>query len=135
MYPTFDPEILHYAVGCQDTLTLTLSTRETDTRLAVNGIQRANRNVAVELTGLAGGSEIPITLTGSEGANTTYVLHCLADEFPAIITEKKPGAWDGLITIGVRADPGSYLAIIDNNGVPRIHWWIRERCANFQNPP
>ena len=59
MYPTFDPEILHYAVGCQDTLTLTLSTRETDTRLAVNGIQRANRNVAVELTGLAGGSEIP----------------------------------------------------------------------------
>ena len=132
MYPTFDPEILHYAVGCQDTLTLTLSTRETDTRLAVNGIQRANRNVAVELTGLAGGSDIPITLTGSEGANTTYVLHCLADEFPAIITEKKPGAWDGLITIGVRADPGSYLAIIDNNGVPRIHWWIRESVRIFR---
>ena len=132
MYPTFDPEILHYAVGCQDTLTLTLSTRETDTRLAVNGIQRANRNVAVELTGLAGGSDIPITLTGSEGASTTYVLHCLADDFPAIVTEKKPGAWDGLITIGVRADPGSYLAIIDNNGVPRIHWWIRESVRIFR---
>ena len=132
MYPAFDPEILHYAVGCQDTLTLTLSTGEPDTRLAVNGIQRANRNVAVELTGLAGGSDIPITLTGSEGASTTYVLHCLADEFPAIITEKKPGAWDGLITIGVRADPGSYLAIIDNNGVPRIHWWIRESVRIFR---
>ena len=26
MYPAFDSEILHYAVGCQDTLTLTLST-------------------------------------------------------------------------------------------------------------
>ena len=132
MYPAFDPEILHYAVGCQDTLTLTLSTRETDTRLAVNGIQRANRDVVVELTGLAGGSDIPITLTGSEGASTTYVLHCLADAFPAIITEKRPGAWDGLITIGVRADPGSYLAIIDNNGVPRIHWWIRESVRIFR---
>ena len=132
MYPAFDPEILHYAVGCQDTLTLTLSTRETDTRLAVNGIQRANRNVAVELTGLGGGSDIPITLTGSEGASTTYVLHCLADDFPAIITEKKPGAWDGLITIGVRAPVGSYLAIIDNNGVPRIHWRIEERVRIFR---
>ena len=132
MYPAFDPEIHHYAVGCQDTLTLTLSTRETDTRLVVNGIQRANQNVAVELTGLAGGSDIPITLTGSEGASTTYVLHCLADDFPAIITEKKPGAWDGLITIGVRANPGSYLAIIDNNGVPRIHWWIRESVRIFR---
>ena len=132
MYPAFDPEILHYAVGCQDTLTLTLSTGETDTRLAVNGIQRANQNVAVELTGLAGGSDIPITLTGSEGASTTYVLHCLADDFPAIITEKKPGAWDGLITIGVRAPVGSYLAIIDNNGVPRIHWRIEERVRIFR---
>ena len=136
MYPAFDPEILHYAVGCQDTLTLTLSTRETDTRLAVNGIQRANRDVAVELTGLAGGSDIPITLTGSEGASTTYVLHCLADEFPAIITEKKPGAWDGLITIGVPvfspASPASYLAMIDNNGVPRIHWWIFARVRIFR---
>ena len=132
MYPAFDPEIHHYAVGCQDTLTLTLSTRETDTRLVVNGIQRANQNVAVELTGLAGGSDIPITLTGSEGASTTYVLHCLADAFPAIITEKNPGAWDGLITIGVRANPGSYLAIIDNNGVPRIHWWIRESVRIFR---
>ena len=136
MYPAFDPEIHHYAVGCQDTLTLTLSTRETDTRLAVNGIQRANQNVAVELTGLAGGSDIPITLTGSEGASTTYVLHCLADDFPAIITEKKPGAWDGLITIGVPtfspASPASYLAMIDNNGVPRIHWRIFARVRIFR---
>ena len=136
MYPVFDPEILHYAVGCQDTLTLTLSTRETDTRLAVNGIQRANQNVVVELTGLAGGSDIPITLTGSEGASTTYVLHCLADDFPAIITEKKPGAWDGLITIGVPIanprNPESYLAMIDNNGVPRIHWRIFARVRIFR---
>ena len=136
MYPVFDPEILHYAVGCQDTLTLTLSTRETDTRLVVNGIQRANQKVVVELTGLAGGSDIPITLTGSEGASTTYVLHCLADDFPAIITEKKPGAWDGLITIGVPtfspASPASYLAMIDNNGVPRIHWRIFARVRIFR---
>ena len=136
MYPAFDPEILHYAVGCQDTLTLTLSTDETDTRLAVNGIQRANRNVAVELTGLAGGSDIPITLTGSEGASATYVLHCLADDFPAIVTEKKPGAWDGLITIGVPiaspTSPASYLAMIDNNGVPRIHWRIFARVRIFR---
>ena len=32
----------------------------------------------------------------------------------------------------MRADPGSYLAIIDNNGVPRIHWWIRESVRIFR---
>ena len=138
MYPSFEPEILHYAVGCPDgdTMTLTLSTDETGTRLAVNGIQRANRNVAVELNGLAGGSDIPITLTGSEGASTTYVLHCLADDFPAIVTEKRPGAWDGLITIGVPIanprNPESYLAMIDNNGVPRIHRRIAARVRIFR---
>ena len=134
MYPEFRSEIFHYAVGCPDgdTMTLTLSTEETDTRLAVNGIQRANQNVAVKLTGPPGGSDIPITLTGSEGASTTYVLHCLADDFPAIIAEKRPGAWDGLITIGVRSGQGSYLAIIDNNGVPRTHWRIDDRVRTFR---
>ena len=42
MYPAFNSATLHYAVGCiqNASLTLTLSTTETNTRLAVNGIQR-----------------------------------------------------------------------------------------------
>ena len=55
MYPEFRSEIFHYAVGCPDgdTMTLTLSTEETDTRLAVNGIQRANQNVVGQINGTA----------------------------------------------------------------------------------
>ena len=71
MYPAFDPEILHYAVGCiaADTLTLTLSTTDADTRLAVNGVQYANQNAVVELAGQDGESDILITLSGDDGAS------------------------------------------------------------------
>ena len=53
LYPAFDPGTLHYAVGCvaADTLRLTLSTTDADTRLAVDGVQYANQNAVVELTG------------------------------------------------------------------------------------
>ena len=79
LYPAFDPGTLHYAVGCvaADTLRLTLSTTDADTRLAVDGVQYANQNAIVELTGKGGESDILITLSGgSDGASTTYTLHC-----------------------------------------------------------
>ena len=119
MYPAFDPETLHYAVGCvaADTLRLTLSTTDADTRLAVDGVQYANQNAVVELTGLDGYSDIPITLSGgSDGASTTYTLHCLAEDFPTITVTRMDGASESLMT----ASYGQYLAIIDHNGVPRF---------------
>ena len=124
MYPAFDPEIIHYAVGCiaADTLSLTLSTADADTRLAVNGIQSANQNAVVELAGQDGDSDILITLSGgSDGASTTYMLHCLAESFANFTVTKRDGASESLMTasIGVSNDV-AHIAIVDHNGVPRF---------------
>ena len=138
MYPAFDPEILHYAVGCiaGDTLTLTLSTTDADTRLAVDGVQYANQNAVVEL-GKGGESDIPITLTGDQGGATTYVLHCFQEGFPNITTEQGPGATEELIGFSLRLDrprgyTDSYIMIVDNNGVPRVHRRIGGHAPHFR---
>ena len=119
MYPAFEPEILHYAVGCvaADTLRLTLSTTDADTRLAVDGVQYANQNAVVELTGKDGEGDILITLSdASDGASTTYTIHCLADAFATLTVTKQEGASESLMTVSY----GQYLAIIDHKGVPRF---------------
>ena len=119
LYPAFEPEILHYAVGCvaADTLRLTLSTTDADTRLAVDGVQYANQNAVVELTGKDGEGDILITLSdASDGASTTYTIHCLADAFATLTVTKQEGASESLMTVSY----GQYLAIIDHNGVPRF---------------
>ena len=127
MYPAFDPDTLHYAVGCGESpLTLTMSTEMSGTRLAVGGIRRAGPDAVVTLSDLDGqdaGGDIPITLSGPEGGSTTYVVHCLRSDFPMITTTARAGATEELIlfsTPGIRSIPSSYLLVADNRGVPRF---------------
>ena len=124
MYPAFDRAILHYAVGCiaADTLRLTLSTTDAATRLAVDGVQYANQNAVVELTGKDGESDILITLSNaSDGASTTYTIHCLAEDFPTFTVTKGDGASESLMTASFEVSSGvAHIAIIDHNGVPRF---------------
>ena len=124
MYPAFEPEILHYAVGCiaADTLSLTLSTTDAATRLAVDGVQYANQNAVVELTGKDGEGDILITLSdASDGASTTYTIHCLAEDFPTFTVTKGDGASESLMTASFEVSSGvAHIAIIDHNGVPRF---------------
>ena len=137
MYPSFDPAVLHYAAGCEDTLTLLLSTRDAATRLAVNGVQHPNQGASVELTGLNGESDITIRLSGATGASTTYVVHCTSDSFPNVEVHKSQGAWEGLITAsfaGTTPEP-SYVALLDNNGVPHLRKPFPYRVSRFQYHP
>ena len=139
-YPAFDPEVLHYAMECAagQTTTLTLSAAESSTRVAVNGLQTSSQNAVVELTGLDGSSDIPITLTGDQGGATTYVLHCFQEGFPNITTEQGPGATEELIGFSLRTNrpraglTDSYIMIVDNNGVPRVHRRISGHAAHFR---
>ena len=139
-YPAFDPEVLHYAMECAagQTTTLTLSAAESSTRVAVNGLQRSSQNAVVELTGLDGHSDIPITLSGGEGGATTYVLHCFQEDFPDITTVQGPGATEELIGFSLRTNrpraglTDSYIMIVDNNGVPRVHRRIGGHAAHFR---
>ena len=138
-YPAFDPEVLHYAMECAagNPITLTLSAAESSARVAVNGIQRSSQNAVVELTGLDGSIDIPITLTGGQGGATTYVLHCFQEDFPDIATEQGPGATEELIGFSFRTnrpggDTDAYMMIVDNNGVPRVHRRFGHRVTHFR---
>ena len=138
MYPAFDPDTLHYGVGCEDvTLSLTMSTEEASTRLAVNGIQRTSQNSVVTLSGLNGQdeeSDIRITLSDSAGASTTYVVHCVSSDAPVITTTARTGATEDLILFSSNDQTvdASYLLIIDNNGVPRFRRSIPEGVSHFR---
>ena len=138
MYPAFDPDTLHYGVGCGDgALSLTMSTEEASTRLAVNGIQRTSQNSVVTLSGLNGQdeeSDIRITLSDSAGASTTYVVHCVSSDAPVITTTARAGATEDLVLFSTRDHDiaGSYLLIIDNNGVPRFRRSIPEGASHFR---
>ena len=148
-YPNFHPDTLHYAVQCgasvsdntgRDTLTLRLAAYDADTRLAVDGQQVANRQATNQTTTVTldvlRASDIPITLTSSDGAATTYVVHCLARTarrfrpFPRIYVSKHAGAWDGLISFA--ATPTDHIAIVDTNGVPRFRRQIERVSTHFR---
>ena len=140
--PTFDGGTLHYAVGCgnADTMALTLSAAMSETRVAVNGIQTASQNASIEVK-VNGTSVVPITLTDSEGASTTYIVHCIPSDFGEVTTIKRAeaGVIEDLIMFGrhygsIRRDQKSYLTIIDNNGVPRYLRRLSHRVNLFFRP-
>ena len=150
-YPNFHPDTLHYAVRCgasvsdntgRDTLTLRLAAYDADTRLAVDGQQVANPQATNQTTTVTldvlRASDIPITLTSSDGAATTYVVHCLARTasryrpFPRIQVSKHAGAWDGLISFAARGASTDHIAIVDTNGVPRFRRQIERVSTHFR---
>ena len=138
MHPDFDAETLHYRIGCgdSDTMTVTLSAANAAARVAVDGRQTANPNATVEVA-VTGSSDVPITLTGSDGAHTTYVVHCLPDDFLKLETIKhvNAGTMEDLILFKrdyTRAQ--SFLTAIDNNGVPRLRKRLNHRAGIFFRP-
>ena len=117
LYPAFDPQTLHYGIGCNstDTLVLTVSAAAT-ARVAVAGVQVASAPVSVAVTA---NSDVAIRVTDASGAGTTYVVHCLPEVFFEIETHTFPNtdAFEDLILFN-RAD---YFRLMDRNGVPRLH--------------
>ena len=117
LYPAFDPQTLHYGIGCNstDTLVLTVSAAAT-ARVAVAGVQAASAPVSVAVTA---DSDVAIRVTDASGAGTTYVVHCLPEVFFEIETHTFPNtdAFEDLILF----NRASYLTLMDRNGVPRLH--------------
>ena len=97
LYPAFDPQTLHYGIGCNstDTLVLTVSAAAT-ARVAVAGVQAASAPVSVAVTA---DSDVAIRVTDASGAGTTYVVHCLPEVFFEIETHTFPNtdAFEDLI--------------------------------------
>ena len=137
-YPAFDPAIRHYALRCgyRDSLSLRLAAPDDATLLTVNG-QPVDRDGEAVLTNLVGDSDIVIRLCCGDTASS-YVLHCLADDFPEIEATSRPGVSDGLILVSVWMQDEakayfSWIAMIDNNGVPRFRRRI-DRLVNSFKP-
>ena len=117
--PAFSPGVLHYAIGCTesgDTMTVT-PTAAAGIRLAVDGVQTTSgtgRAVTVSRE-----SDVHITLTGADGAITTYVVHCLIHREWILEATKTPGA-AGILEELIMLRFYDSVAILDNNAVPRF---------------
>lgn len=134
LYPKFDPAILHYAVRCADGTVLPVSAqaqrRDATLRLLHDGSTATgslHASVAVDSD-----HDIAIEISGARGP-ATYVLHCVPPDFPAITPELSTAAVsDGMLLMTPRV-PGSgtsFLAVVDNNGVPR---WVMRPNVHARN--
>ena len=130
MYPSFEPDIRHYAVGCgeDDRVTITAAA-PASLRLSIGGVQRASGvSHAVTVAGRSDDSVFLIELGDVNGALDTYAVHCLRADFPFLTAESNERSWDGLTAFSVTvagAGPDalsgtSYLIVVDQNGVPRF---------------
>ena len=141
LYPAFDPAVRHYALRCgyRESLTLQLAAADPDTRVTVDGQPVAGDGGEALLDGLAGDDDIVIGLRRG-GAASSYVLHCLADDFPDIEATSRPGVSDGLILVNVWLQDEdrsyfSWIAMIDNHGVPRFQRRIDRLVNSFKPQP
>ena len=117
--PAFSADTLHYALGCAaggDTMTVT-PTAATGVRIAVDGIQVASGTAATVTVNRE--SDVHVTLTGADGAATTYVVHCHIHRERMIEATKTPGA-DGILEELIMLRFYDSVAIVDNNAVPRF---------------
>ena len=127
--PAFDAGTLHYAIGCTDGDTMTLTpSAPSGARLAVNGVQVVSGN-AIDVPVLEE-SNVLLTVTGSDGASTTYVMHCVQGPLSEMTATKEPGA-SGVIEELLLFARSSTLVIVDNNGVPRFHRKDTDKAGGF----
>ena len=115
--PAFDAETLHYRIGCaeSDTITLSLSAAA-GARVAVDGVQ-AGSGAGTASVSVDAFSEVPVTVAGSDGASTTYVLHCFKADLQDLTAIKRTaGAMEDLLMFRRLHT----LVIVDTNGVPRF---------------
>ena len=120
--PGFDARTLHYSVGCADfdTMTLRFAAAEGASRLAVDGVAYANpgagRPVAAQVE-VGRDSDVVVSVTNGSGAETRYVVHCLATDTEPFTVQSSPGATEELLLVPRDTD----LLILDSNGVVRHH--------------
>ena len=120
MRPAFDAETLHYSIGCgdSDSMSLTFAAADAQSRLSVDGAAYVNPGAEQSLTAavaVRGQSDVTISVSNAIGAETQYVVHCMADDFGEFTSVKSAGATEELLLV----PRDSYLLILDNNAVPR----------------
>ena len=122
-YPAFEPAIRHYAMICSGGTTVQVAA-DADRSGVTLKLLRASSADSVVATGrleaevtVDSDHDVAIEL-GAGNATTTYVVHCIPSDFPTVRMLKKTAAVSsGLMFM----TPARFMAIVDNNGVPRLH--------------
>ena len=132
MYPPFDADILHYALTCSGSSTLGVAaeTERAGAQLTLLRADAADNEASTTGTlnasvTVGGDHDVAIEVS-DDGQTRTYVVHCLPDSFPTVnVLTKTDQVKDGLLlltpTYGGYSDRVTFLAVLDNNGVPRFH--------------
>ena len=150
LVPAFAPGIHHYAVRCAERETLTVTARpavgnaagETE-QITLNGAPLPEGRAEVALR-----HDQDLAVAVRRGAaSTTYAIHCVPLDFPEVTVvtprapdEKQGKRAEGLLLLDPRYDTPegervSYLAVLDDRGVPRFHRRIEPRGRNFRWHP
>ena len=145
MTPAFDPEVFHYAVRCdeQQDLSVSAAAARPGARLRLNG-----KPVSGPLTDaglrLAGDESLVVEVAaparnGAADERAAYAVHCVPHDFPDVkVVRKEPGRAPGLLlvtpyyNVAGADEPLSYLAILDDNGVPRFTRRSSPPAHNFR---
>ena len=130
MYPDFAGGVHHYGVTCADGATLQVTAQALSSAAQVTLLRADPDDNQVSLNGnldvaVAVGDDTDIAIELSAAGDTiTYVVHCIPAGFPDInILKKTEDASDGLLLVTPHYVPATvvgYVAIVDNNGVPRF---------------
>ncbi len=132
MYPAFDSGIHHYALTCANSATLqvTAGAGRDGATLTLLRADPADNQVAQGMLDvqLAVDQDHDVAIELSDGSETArYVVHCLPEDFPTIVVlTKTDDVSEGFLFVTPRY-PGpddrnvKYMAVLDNNGVPRFH--------------
>ena len=137
LFPSFSPGVRHYGVRCADGTTLQVTAQARDAEHSLKLLHSDLTGTGSVADSVTVNSDHDIAIEVSDGKGTsTYYVHCIPPEFPDIRIEKRTDAvTDGLLLMAphvldptrIRAGRSpsliSFLAIVDNSGVPR---WVRK---------
>ena len=145
MYPRFETDVHHYALPCtsvSNTLRVRAQAHRRGTRLTLLRADAADNHAASDALDVSlavnRNQDIAIRLGDADGA-ITYVVHCLPTAFPRIdvLRAAQSGVGDGLLLVTPRLgrESNTFLAIIDDNGVPRFHERLSPRAGGGTDRP
>jgi len=132
MYPPFDADTLHYALACGSLRTVAVAARTERDGAQLTLLRDDSAENAVSTTGnlnarvVVGGNH-DVAIEVSDGGNSrTYIVHCLPNAFPTIeILHRTDQVKDGFLLLtpayGGYSNRTTFMAVLDNNGVPRFH--------------
>ena len=137
IYPAFDPEVLHYALRCDESTTVRVQAQAVPSATSIKFNRAALQPPSIDETVVVDGDhDIAIELS-DDMDSLTYVIHCIPPTFPVVrVKIKEPEVSEGLLFMTPRYSDRngrfSFLAIIDNNGVPRFHRKIARHANKLQ---